>query len=136
MKFSERIQLLIATIKALDPTRIDRPIALCFATPEKIMLTANYRQALFSLSQLSRNFDPWDLMGPSNVKLRQNIMTLLVGKKLPQAKCGVNALKDEFYKVAKPQGDCSALRDDAFAIWAKEQIAQLRREADKLKAIN
>ena len=34
----------------------------------------------------------WGLAGPSMAKTRQLIMGLLTGEKLPQSKCGINAL--------------------------------------------
>jgi len=34
----------------------------------------------------------WGLTGPSMAAHRQTIMRLLTGEKLPQAKCGINAL--------------------------------------------
>ena len=34
----------------------------------------------------------WGLTGPAMASTRQTIMRLLTGEKLPQAKCGINAL--------------------------------------------
>jgi hypothetical protein len=34
----------------------------------------------------------WGLTGPSKAATRQTIMRLLTGDKLPQSKCGINAL--------------------------------------------
>jgi hypothetical protein len=93
-------------------------------TPEgkgRTPMTENQRKALALLGQASRRFDCLDLTGPRNAKLRQTIMALLVGSKLPQAKCGVNALRDEFYKIAKPEGHAIASREQAFTAWAQQE---------------
>ena len=37
--------------------------------------------------------DPWDLMGNHNSKQRQRVMLAITGRKIPKAKCGVNAIK-------------------------------------------
>jgi hypothetical protein len=41
----------------------------------------------------------WGLTGPSQAATRQTIMRLLTGAKLPQAKCGINALTVEVRKL-------------------------------------
>ena len=41
----------------------------------------------------------WGLTGQSQASTRQAIMRLLTGKKLPQAKCGINALTVEIRKI-------------------------------------
>ena len=37
--------------------------------------------------------DPWDLMGNHNSTQRQRVMLAITGRKIPKAKCGVNAIK-------------------------------------------
>lgn len=53
----------------------------------------------------------WDTMGPGNAKLRQELMIMFTGQRLPQAKCGVNALIDV------------ALKSTLFPVPSPEQIA-------------
>jgi hypothetical protein len=51
-------------------------------------------------------------------------MTLLCGEKLPQSKCGVNALMNAFHDLCDIHGTCGADRQDAFEIYCKDFLAQ------------
>jgi len=64
-------------------------------------------------------FDVWALAGPSGRKARAALMETLLGHRLPQAKCGVNALQAEFYRQAGIVGDCPAHRQAKFAEFCK-----------------
>lgn len=68
-------------------------------------------------------FDIWLLAGPSKSTCRQHVMSVLVngkdGKNLPKSKCGVYAIRDEFYKRIQPEGNCPARREGQFVQWCK-----------------
>lgn len=72
-------------------------------------------------------FDIWMLAGSSKSTCRQHVMSVLVngkdGKNLPKSKCGVYAIRDEFYKRIQPEGGCVAVREDNFKLWCKENVA-------------
>ena len=61
----------------------------------------------------------WSLTGRSQVKRRQQIMSLLLGTKMPQSKCGINALLKELYAQCGVTGTCGADRDKNFIIYAR-----------------
>ena len=63
------------------------------------------------------------LTGPGNRNFRAELMAVLVGHKVPAAKCGINALAEEFHRQAQIVGDCSAQRDDNFAEFCKRARA-------------
>ena len=67
-------------------------------------------------------FDVWDLAGPAYAKTRQQIASLLEGKKVPLSKCGVTALRDAFYRIARlngcPLSGTLASQQNAFADYA------------------
>lgn len=66
-------------------------------------------------------FDFWMLAGPTKASCRAHIMSELMGKKMPQSKSGVTAMRDAFYEIAKPEGNCIAAREESFLAWAKQQ---------------
>jgi hypothetical protein len=60
-------------------------------------------------------YDLWVLAGNAKASVRAHIMSVLLGKKTPQAKSGVNALQSELYKqLGIPEKECSAVREDWF----------------------
>jgi len=61
----------------------------------------------------------WSLTGNGQVKRRQQIMSLLLGTKTPQAKCGINALIKELYAQCGITGRCGADRDSNFCTYAR-----------------
>ncbi|OHD23703.1 MAG: hypothetical protein A2Y38_24640 [Spirochaetes bacterium GWB1_59_5] len=88
------------------------------------MLTENQCTALAWLGQNSHgSFDAWRLAGPHNTDLRQQIFEMLTGRDTPKAKCGVNALKQEFRALVPPslfEGcGCEAAREAKFKEWAE-----------------
>ena len=48
-------------------------------------------------------FDVWGVAGPTNRRTRTAIMRTLTGEKTPAARCGVNALQDEFYRQVRQE---------------------------------
>jgi len=61
----------------------------------------------------------WTLTGRSQVKRRQQIMSLLLGSKQPQSKCGINALIKELYAQCGVTGTCGADRDRNFCTYTR-----------------
>jgi len=61
-------------------------------------------------------FDIWALAGPNGAKYRAEIMGELCGRKVPQSKAGVTAIRAEFYDRMQLHGvgSCEAHREDAF----------------------
>lgn len=81
----------------------------------------NTREAIRLLKAYTAgSCDIWQLAGPSKASCRAHIMSALAGHRVPQAKAGVNALRDRFYSIANPAGNCPAMREEAFTQWAKE----------------
>jgi hypothetical protein len=65
----------------------------------------------------------WDLMGGAKASVRAHVMAALLGVvKIPQAKAGVNALRAEFYRQAKIEGDCEATRETRFITLARSAV--------------
>ncbi len=57
------------------------------------------------------SFDVYRLAGPYNAKTRARIMSALHGRKIPQAKSGVEAMRAAMFEILKPSGDCLAARE-------------------------
>lgn len=68
-------------------------------------------------------FDVWALAGNSKASCRAHIMSTLTGVKVPQSKAGVNAIRDAFHAIAKPEGNCIYAREKSFVAWAQSQLA-------------
>ncbi len=80
-------------------------------------MTANQLEALRLFGTYTRGmFDVWALAGSSNARNRAHVMTVWNGKKTPQSAAGVNAMRDAFYSVVNPAGDCIAARDREFLL--------------------
>ena len=76
--------------------------------------------AIKTLHTYSRFYDRWALAGPAKASCRAHIMAdLLDLPKIAQSKAGVTAIRDEFYKQARIEGDCIANREDAFIHFCK-----------------
>ncbi len=76
--------------------------------------------AIKTLHAYSRFYDIWALAGPAKASCRAHIMAdLLDLPKIAQSKAGVTALRDEFYKQARIEGDCIANREAAFIHYCK-----------------
>lgn len=85
-------------------------------------MTEQQKEALRLLGvYTARRYDVWLLMGSGKASCRAHIMSALHGKNMPQSKSGVNALRDAFYGMCNPQGECDAVREDNFIQWAKSQ---------------
>ena len=56
----------------------------------------------------------WAMAGGSKASCRAHVMGALLGRKVPQAKAGVNAIREEFYFRMGIVGDCEAVREKRF----------------------
>jgi hypothetical protein len=65
------------------------------------------------------SFDFWALAGSAKASCRAHVMSVLEGRRMPQSKSGVIALRARFYDAVKPTGGCLAEREENFASWAK-----------------
>lgn len=76
--------------------------------------------AIALLGDLTANrYDVWLLAGPFHAADRAAVMGRLLGRKMPQSKSGVNAIRAEFYRRANITGDCEAAREYAFATYCR-----------------
>lgn len=97
--------------------------------------------ALQMLGEATRNTcDPWNLSGKSNASIRQAVMRQLMGENVPKAKCGVNALIDEFaeqLKIARTSqihvvrqmrymNDITNKKWDASRVWKERPLVRVR----------
>ena len=91
-------------------------------------MNANVIAALKTLqSTTSGSFDFWRLAGPHGAKTRAQIMSELYGRKVPQAKAGVTAMREAFFMLAYNHevfqaAQCIAAREEAFVAWAQSQL--------------
>ncbi len=77
-----------------------------------------HMEAIRLFGQMTGNrFDVYMLAGSSQVRLRQALMLALTGSKLPQAKCGVNAISAVLASQCCITGDCIAAREDNLAAY-------------------
>ena len=56
----------------------------------------------------------WQLCAKQRAGVRAHIMSALLGKKVPQSKAGINALREAIYKEAGITGSCHAHQDSNF----------------------
>ena len=76
------------------------------------------------------SFDVYRLSGDYASSDRQNIMQHLMGAKLPKAKCGITAMREQFEALAHANGaaskldsaTCIAIREDVFRDWARDTL--------------
>ena len=81
------------------------------------------KEALFILRQYAgKNMEVYNLAGDSRAKVRQQVMSLLLGRKAKRAESGVTAIRAEFYRLAEVTGDCGAERSENFTVWANRQL--------------
>ena len=82
-------------------------------------MTREQIQAIETLGKRTREwFDVLDLCGRQHVHLRQDLMLLLTGNRPVQSKAGVNALRDAFFDIVKPEGNCYAAQKENFPhVW-------------------
>ena len=79
-------------------------------------------EAIKTLGKYSKWYDVRDLSGRQFVRVRQALMQTLTGQKLPQSKCGVNALEAEMYKQANITQNCRACMQDEFETFCKKEV--------------
>lgn len=90
------------------------------------MLTPNQSEALRLLgSYTAGRYDFWALAGNCRATSRAHIMSVLEGKRVPQSKAGVNAMRAAFHAFIVPAGDCIALQDDSFVDMARRINASM-----------
>jgi hypothetical protein len=64
-------------------------------------------------------FDIWALAGSSRASCRAHVMSALMGRRIPQSKSGIYALREEFERRAGACGECNAERETNFRNWAR-----------------
>lgn len=78
------------------------------------------------LSSATRGYcRAYHLTGPSNAATRQAIMSALLGRKVPKAQAGINALEKELAKQLGVTGTCLADLDDNIATTCRAIVAGL-----------
>lgn len=82
----------------------------------------NAQQAIQLFHQHSPNLYIWSLAGKHNAKNRQAIMAALHGSKMPQAKCGINAMTNDLFQALGATGDCQANKEKDFVSKARAII--------------
>jgi hypothetical protein len=76
--------------------------------------------------KLIRDFTRWHfnftqrLTGNHRRKQRQMILSVLLGRKVTTAQCGINVLRKEVYAAFGVKEDCLAGQEREFVNWAKE----------------
>lgn len=86
-------------------------------------ISPNYLEALRLLRIFTNgNYDIWSLAGRGNAIKRVNVMSAIQGFKVPQAKAGVNAMRDSLYDASGASMINGTLRaqEQAFIAWAHE----------------
>ena len=79
------------------------------------MIDVELRGACRLLGVYTANrFDVWALAGPARASCRAHIASVLLGRKVPQAKAGVTMLRDELFTRSGVTGNCLAAREEAF----------------------
>ena len=88
-------------------------------------LHCGFRDAMHLLAKhTGGRFDIWALAGPHNAKARAEIASALAGRKVPQSRAGVTAIRDSLYAMVSPSGNCNATREDAFIDYARKYCNQ------------
>ena len=85
----------------------------------------NNLNAIKYLAVLTNNtFDIWRLAGKSRRFDRQALMSMLLGRKVPQAQAGVNAITKHLLNVNGIQSGCMAVRERELTDRLKTQLEQ------------
>src|SRR5205809_1083269 len=88
---------------------------------KKTQMTTNETNAIAAARLLAdytgNRFALWSLTGSHRSHARIAIMSALLGRKAKLTESGVTHLRNAFYEVAKPEGNCVAAREVAFATW-------------------
>lgn len=101
-------------------------------------MTENQLQALRLFAHhTGYHFTFFQLTGPVKANYRAEMLSLLLGERVPKNKAGINVLEKAFYDLAKPQGDCAASRERNFGEWAKAQLleANAQKWTEKLNQV-
>ena len=82
--------------------------------------------AVAALGTVDQHFRVAELTGPHQARTRQTLMALLTGETRPAAKCGVTALRDEFYRRAgiAGTGECHRQREKSFTEFCRKLTAE------------
>ena len=87
-------------------------------------MTANQINAVRLLNVYTAGrFDVYLLAGPAKASVRAHIMSELKGIRIPQAKAGVNSIREELFILSGAEGSCLAAREDNLAAWAKSILS-------------
>ena len=90
-------------------------------------ITPEQKEALKMLGRQTRGyFVIHQMAGPHNADVRQKIMSILHGQKMPKAKCGVTVMEKAFIELSGiTEYTCLADRNNKFEAWAKEAAGDL-----------
>lgn len=83
-------------------------------------MNANIKEAVRVLAAYTADrFDLWALAGGARASCRAHVMSVLLGRKVPQSKSGVFAMREAFYAVpefasAGDSDECAAGQDARF----------------------
>jgi len=82
-------------------------------------ISRNYLEALRQLRIFTNgSYDIYALAGRDNVHKRVAVMSAVQGFKTPQAKAGINAIRDTLYDAAGISGDTLHAQERRFQAWA------------------
>ena len=103
----------------LTDTQWDEYCAMVQARPRLL-------EAIRLLGAYTANrFDVWTIAGNARASCRAHVMSALLGRKTPQSKSGVNAINDEFHRLAGiGGGGCEAARESMFIDYCRAITAQ------------
>lgn len=90
--------------------------------------TPAFNRKAFDLLHIytAHTFDIDRLAGDANKEARRQIMSALMGEKMPVSKSGITIIEKHFYIMAGIKlADCSCIRDAEikFAAWAKSKLS-------------
>lgn len=85
-----------------------------------ITITENLREAIRLYGVYTAwQFTDFHLLGSAKASCRAHIMSALAGKRVPQSKSGINAMREALWPLMGVTGDCLAAREDDFIIRAR-----------------
>lgn len=67
-----------------------------------------------------RSFKLYHLTGNARAAHRSHVMSELCGKRMPQSKSGITAIKEALYKLSGVPGNCEAEQQDNLREWCKQ----------------
>jgi len=84
-------------------------------------MDSNVREAIRILGiNTAGRFDVWMLAGGPKASCRAHVMSTLAGKRMPQSKSGVTAIRSAFYEALAITGECEAHREEQFRAICRE----------------